>query len=54
MTCKVQALWTTHIRILFKPQLFLGGIGFRPHVSGIRICNFLNPLSRVEIFEYAT
>ena len=29
----------------------------RPHVSGefgLRIRNFLNPLSRVEIFEYAT
>ena len=36
---------------------FLCGLGFRPHVSGesgIRIRNFWNPLSRVEIFEYAT
>ena len=38
-----------------NPQLFLSGYGFHPHVSGesgIRIRNFLNPLSRVQIFEY--
>ena len=41
-----------------RPQLFLGGFGFRPHPhvsskSSIQIHNFLNPLARVEIFEYA-
>ena len=42
---------------ILTPQLFLCGFGFRPHVAGesaIRIRNFLNPLSRVEMFEYAT
>ena len=44
------------IRIFFNPKLFLSGFGFSPHVSGessIRIPKFFNPLSRVEIFEYA-
>ena len=53
--CFVQAL-CTRIRIFLNPQLFLSGCGFRPHLSGesgIRIRNFLNPLSRVEIFKYA-
>ena len=47
---------STRIRIFLNPQLFLCRFGFRPHVSGEsqkRIRNFLNPLSRVEIFEYA-
>ena len=38
-----------------NPQLFLSGYGSHPHVScesGMRIRNFLNPLSRVQIFEY--
>ena len=41
---------------ILNSQLFLSGCGFRPHVSGesgIRIRNFLNTLSRVEIFEEA-
>ena len=53
--CFVQAQ-STRIRIFLNPQLFLSGYGFRPHVSGesgIRIRNFFNPLSRVEIFGYA-
>ena len=40
------------IRYFFSPVLALN----RPHVSGesgIRIRNFLNPLSRMEISEYA-
>ena len=44
------------IRIFFNPQLFLCGFGFQPHVSGEsekRNRDFLNLLSRVEIFEYA-
>ena len=47
----------TRILIFLNPQLFLSGFGFLPHVSGasvIRIRNFLKPLSRVEIFEYAS
>ena len=38
-------------------QLFLCGLGFLPHVSGksgIGIRNFLDPLSRVEMFEYVS
>ena len=45
---------STRIRIFLNPQLFLCVFGFRPHVSGvsdIRIHKFLNPLSRVEIFN---
>ena len=38
---------STLIRIFFNPQLFLSG------ESRIRIRNFLDPLSRVEIFGYA-
>ena len=48
---------STRIRIFLNPQLFLSGYSFRPRasgVSGIRICNLLNPLFRVEMFEYAT
>ena len=44
------------IRIFFKPQPFLWGFSFRAHLSGesgMRNRNFLSPLSRVEIFEYA-
>ena len=44
------------IRICLNTQLVFSGYGFRPlvpHESGIRICNVLNPLSKVEIFEYA-
>ena len=40
----------------FNPQLYLSGYGFCPHVSGksgILIGQFFNPLSRVEIFEWA-
>ena len=47
---------SARIQILLNPQLFLSGYGFRLHLSGesgIRIHNFLNPLSREEIFEYA-
>ena len=46
---------STCIWIFLNPQLFLCGSSFRPHVSGesgIRIRNFLNPLSREENFEY--
>ena len=46
--------WSTTIRIFLNQQRFLSGHGYRP--SGefdIRIRNFLNPLSRVETFEYA-
>ena len=54
-----------HIRVfptLSRPPHYLKAwnglfrIRFPPNVSGesgIRICNFLNPLSRVEIFAYA-
>ena len=48
---------STRIRIFLNPQLFLSGYSFRPRASGdsgIRICNLLNPLFRVEMFEYAT
>ena len=44
------------IQRFYESAIFLCGFGFRPYVSaesGIRIRNFLNPLSRVEIFEYA-
>ena len=47
---------STRIRILLNPQLFLCGFGFRPDVSSEsskRIRNFLNPLSRMDIFEHA-
>ena len=46
---------STRIPIFLNPQLFLCGYGFRPHVSGEsgrKICEFFNPHSRVEIFEY--
>ena len=46
---------STRIHIFLNPQLFLCGSGFRLRVSGessIRIRNFLNPLSREEIFKY--
>ena len=46
---------STRIPIFLNPQLFLCGSGFRSHVfgkSGRRIRNFLNPLSREEIFKY--
>lgn len=39
-----------------RTVLFLCGFAFRPHVSGecgMGIRNFLNPLSKVEIFVYA-
>ena len=41
---------------IWEPGTGFSGYGFLPHVSGessIRICNFLNPLSRVNIFAYA-
>ena len=47
---------STRMRIFLNPQLFLSGYGFRPHVSGVsgrRIRNFLDQLSRVETFESA-
>ena len=58
---KFQGRWfKPHLQVSgysFNPQLFLFGYGFRPHgvpdESGIQIRNFLNPISRVEIFEYA-
>ena len=58
---KFQGRWfKPHLQVsgyFFNPQLFLFGYGFRPHgvpdESGIQIRNFLNPISRVEIFEYA-
>ena len=53
--CATQAP-STRIRISLNPQLFLCGFGFRSHVSSEsskRIRNSLNPLSRMEIFEYA-
>ena len=44
----------TRTRIFLNPQLFLFGFAFCPHVSGEFECdNFLNPLSRVDIFESA-
>ena len=50
-------LFKTHVSGYFlNPQLILSEHGFRPDASGesgVRIRNFLNPLSRVEIFEYA-
>ena len=54
--CVIQAP-AIRIRIFLNPQLFLSGFGFesstRSGGSSIRIRNFLNPLSRMEIFEYA-
>ena len=42
------------IRIFVNQQLSLSGYHYHPHVSGRRIRkSHLNPLSRVEIFEYA-
>ena len=44
-----------YLDILQSPFFFFGN-GFRPLLSGesgIRFRNFFNPLSRVEIFEYA-
>ena len=44
------------MRIFLNPQLFLSGYGFRPRVSGVsgrRIRNVLDQLSRVETFESA-
>jgi len=61
LSCQNEFYWDenrppfTRIRIFLNPQLFLSGYNFSPHVSGeseIRIRYFLNPLSRVEIFEY--
>ena len=57
-SCHLQQIQapSIRIRIFFNPLFFLSGFGFRPHVSGescIRIRNFLNRLSRMEIFEYA-
>ena len=47
---------STRIPIFLNPQLFLCGSGFRSHLcseSGSRrIRNFLNPLSKEEIFKY--
>ena len=46
-------LLITSVMCPYRPPLF-PGYSFRPHVSGelgIRVRNFLNPLSRVEIFE---
>ena len=46
----------SYVSEYLNPQLFLCGFGFRSYVSGesgIRIRTFLNPLSRVEIFECA-
>ena len=47
---------STSIAIFLNPQLFLSGYDSRPHVSGesgVRIRNFFNPLSRMEIFKHA-
>ena len=47
---------STRIRIFFESAASPSGYGFRPHTSvepGIWIGIFLNPLFRVEIFEYA-
>ena len=42
------------IRIFLNQQLSLSGYHYHPHVSGGRIRqSHLNPLSRLEIFEYA-
>ena len=41
---------------IFESTTFLSRCGFHPHVSGesgTQMCKFFNPLSRVEIFEYA-
>ena len=43
------------IQMFLNPQFFLSGFGFRRHLSGesgIRIRNFLNPLSIMETLEY--
>ena len=42
-----QGIFQGHTVQMNEPNLYL------PGESGIRIRNFLNPLSRVEIFEYA-
>ena len=42
-----QGIFQGHTVQMNEPHLHL------PGESGIRISNFLNPLSRVEIFEYA-
>ena len=41
---------------IFESTTFLSRCSFHPHVSdesGTQMCKFFNPLSRVEIFEYA-
>ena len=41
---------------IFESTTFLSRCGFHPHVSGesgTQMCKVFNPLSRVEIFEYA-
>ena len=41
---------------IVESTTFLSRCGFHPHVSGesgTQMCKFFNPLSRVEIFEYA-
>ena len=55
MNKRIHEVPSTRIRIFLNPQLFLSRCGFRPHVSGESGTgsDFLNPLSRVEIFEYA-
>ena len=50
----IQFLITSVMCPAYMP--LFSGYSFRPHVSGefgIRVRNFLNLLSRVEIFEYA-
>ena len=55
----MQAISYIDVFALLSPihrYLDIFGYGFRPHISdetGIRIRNVLNPLSRMEIFEYA-
>ena len=59
LNCRVGVVWVARqftIRVFLNPQLFLSRYGFRSHVSGEsgrRIRNFLNPLFRVKIFEFA-
>ena len=62
LSCQNKVYWdenkpsSTSIRMFFNQQLFLSGYSLHPHVSeesSIRIHYFLNPLSRMEIFEYA-
>lgn len=38
---------------IFKSATFFCGFAFRPHVSGMGIRNFLNPLSSGQSFKYA-